>query len=195
VSCRFLVPIDHKADFSEIATGKGKVRVPWKELQRDRNSYIKPKYLPKEVTLQQYYHLRQEDVQSILKHWTRRQAAGKAPFRFREAVKDSQQDISSQAQEDVEPQGDGSTGEAADAPHAHMQHRTGEGVTPGPPDSHAPNTHAQQDSLSHPFTDGPQEGQPSDGVPAENRGGYGPAALEPPSSGEVSNIFDAAIGP
>jgi hypothetical protein len=189
VSCRFLVPINHKADFSEISIGNGKGRVPWKELQRDRDSYIKPKYLPKEVTLQQYYHLRQEDVQSILKHWTRRQAAGKAPFRFREAVKGSQRDNSSQAHEVVEPQGDGSTGEAADAPHAHVQHRAGEGVTPGSPDSYAPNTHAQQDPPNHPLTDRPQEGQPDDGVPAENRGGYGPAALEPPSSSEVSNIF------
>jgi hypothetical protein len=34
------------------------------------------------VTLKQYYHLCQNDVNAILKHWTQRQAADKVPFCF-----------------------------------------------------------------------------------------------------------------
>jgi hypothetical protein len=166
--------------------------------------------LPKKVNIQQYYHLRQEDVQAILEHWTRRRAAGKVPFRFRETVKGSQQnertseinseanmgpgeanedlpnDDSSQAREDGEPQGDGRTADAADAP---AQHQSGEGVAPGSPHAGAPDTHSQQDPLIH---DGSPAGQ-SGGVPDENGGGSGSAALEPSSNGEVSNLFDRSI--
>ena len=38
------------------------------------------------VTLKQYYHLRQEDVHELLKHWTERQAAGEVPFDFKKEV-------------------------------------------------------------------------------------------------------------
>ena len=65
----------------------GKERVPWTELQRAKGNYIRPKYLPEGVTLKQYYHLCQANVDAILKHWTWRQAAGKIPFCFRKAVK------------------------------------------------------------------------------------------------------------
>ena len=57
------------------------------ELERARGDYVKPKYLPKEVALKQYYHLRQKDVSAILEHWMGRQAAGKVPFLFRKAVR------------------------------------------------------------------------------------------------------------
>jgi hypothetical protein len=43
--------------------------------------------LPKHVTLKQNYHLRREDADAILKHWTRRQAADKVPFRFKKTAK------------------------------------------------------------------------------------------------------------
>lgn len=76
--------------FLELSTGTGKVRVPWEQLQKAQGDYIEPKYLPKGVVLKQYYHLRQKDVSAILKHWTGRQAAHKAPFRFRDAVKSIQ---------------------------------------------------------------------------------------------------------
>ena len=46
-----------------------KGHVPWTEIQRDRDSYIKLKYLPEGVALKQYYHLCQEDIDSILEHW------------------------------------------------------------------------------------------------------------------------------
>src|SRR5229473_1810042 len=63
----------------------------WTEIQRDRDSYIKPKYLPEGVVLKQYYHLHREDVDSILEHWVRRQAAGKVPFCFRKMANAIQQ--------------------------------------------------------------------------------------------------------
>lgn len=69
-------------------SGAGKGRVPWTELQRAQGSYIKPKYLPKQqVTLRQYYHICREDTDALLEHWTRRQAAGKVPLRFRKVVR------------------------------------------------------------------------------------------------------------
>ncbi len=62
-------------------------RVPWIELERAREDYIKPKYLSKQVTLKQYYHLCQKDVNAMLKHWMWRQAASKVPFHFRKVAK------------------------------------------------------------------------------------------------------------
>src|SRR5437879_5363705 len=70
-----------------MSTGNRKARVPWAELQRARDEYIEPKYLPMQVVLWQYYHLRQGDVNSILRHWVRRQAASMVPFRFKKVTK------------------------------------------------------------------------------------------------------------
>ena len=55
-------------------------------LKKAQNSYIEDKYLSKNVTLEQYYHLRQDDVNVMLKHWTERQAAGEVPFWFKKEV-------------------------------------------------------------------------------------------------------------
>jgi hypothetical protein len=71
------------------AAGKG--RIPWTKLQSNPREFIKPKYLPKQVVLRQYYHLRRDEVDALLKHWTRRQTAGKVPLRFRKEVKDDLQ--------------------------------------------------------------------------------------------------------
>jgi len=65
----------------------GKERVPWTELQRAQGNYIRSRYLPKGVTLKQYYHFRHVDIKALHNHWTQRQATGKVPFCFREAVK------------------------------------------------------------------------------------------------------------
>jgi len=72
--------------FLEASNHKGKGRVPWAELQRAQGDYIKPKYLPKQVTLKQYYHLCKENVNAMLEHWMWRQAAGKVPFHFRKGL-------------------------------------------------------------------------------------------------------------
>ena len=70
-----------------MSTGNRKARVPWAELQRAREEYILSKYLPTQVVLKQYYHLRQIDVNSILRHWVRRQAAGMVPLYFKKVTK------------------------------------------------------------------------------------------------------------
>jgi hypothetical protein len=87
----------------EISTGAKKGRVPWGELQRAQVDYIKPKYLPKGIGLKQYYHLKQQDVDAILKHWTRRKASGKTPFRFRDLGKAVQGQNPTAEESDVDP--------------------------------------------------------------------------------------------
>ena len=87
MGCRFLLPTQSLSGLVDTSIGTGKGRVPWAELQRAQGDYIKAKYLPEQVALTQYYHLRQEDVNAILKHWTWRQAAGKVPLRFKKAAK------------------------------------------------------------------------------------------------------------
>jgi hypothetical protein len=73
--------------FLEISISNRKARVPWAELQRAWDKYIAPKYLPMQVTIKQYYHLRQKDVNSILQHWVQRQATGMVPFDFKKVTK------------------------------------------------------------------------------------------------------------
>ena len=67
----------------EISIGKGKGRVPWRKLEEDQLNYIEAKYLPENITLKQFHHLHREEVNSMLKHWLHRQAAGEVPFTFR----------------------------------------------------------------------------------------------------------------
>jgi hypothetical protein len=40
-----------------------------------------------QVVLRQYYHLCQGDINSILRHWVQRQAAGMVLFRFKKVTK------------------------------------------------------------------------------------------------------------
>src|SRR6266699_6381137 len=87
MSCQPLLPIHSPSQSLEISKGMEKERVPWTELERAREDYIKPKYLPKKVTLKQYYHLCQKDVNAMLEHWMSRQAASKVPFCFRKVAK------------------------------------------------------------------------------------------------------------
>ncbi|KAH9016604.1 hypothetical protein EDB84DRAFT_1567173 [Lactarius hengduanensis] len=70
-----------------IAVGGGKGRVPWAKLQEAQDNFIAAKYLPNGITLTQYHHIRLEDANSLLKHWTQRQAAGEVPFRFKKMDK------------------------------------------------------------------------------------------------------------
>jgi len=106
------------------------------EVERARGDYIKPKYLPEQVALKQYYHLRQKDVSDILEHWTWRQATGKVPLCFMKAVRASedsgtgtdtepakgeenlQDDKGSQTQENGPTQGDSSTNRSAEQIHS-----------------------------------------------------------------------------
>jgi hypothetical protein len=70
-----------------IAAGTRKGRVPWTRLQEAQSDFILPKYLPTGVTLTQYHHIRLEDANALLEHWTQRQAAGEISFRFRKIEK------------------------------------------------------------------------------------------------------------
>ena len=99
-------------NLSEISVGGGKGRIPWARLKEAPGDFILSKYLPASVTLTQYHHICQEDVNALLKHWTQRQAAGEIPFRFK--MRDVRE---GQAQEnDEETPGDGNalTKEGAD---------------------------------------------------------------------------------
>src|SRR6266571_3250382 len=99
-------------NLSEISVGRGKGRIPWARLKEAPGDFILSKYLPASVMLTQYHHIHQEDVNTLLKHWTQRQAAGKIPFRFK--MRDVRR---GQAQEnDEETPGDGNalTKEGAD---------------------------------------------------------------------------------
>lgn len=75
-----------------ISIGTGRGRIPWAQIQRAQYNFIEPKYLPKGVTLTQYHHLRQQDVDALLKHWALRQTAGDVPLKFRKVVKCAQTD-------------------------------------------------------------------------------------------------------
>jgi hypothetical protein len=86
-----LLPTQSLSRFLDISIGSGKGRVPWSQLQRARDDYIKPKYLPKHVAIKQYHHLRRGEVNDILEHWGKRQDSGKVPFRFRKVAKKTQQ--------------------------------------------------------------------------------------------------------
>jgi len=69
VSCQSMLLIHLLSQFSAMSASTGKGRVPWTELQRDQDEYIEPEYLPKNVTLKQFHHLYQKDVNAILGHW------------------------------------------------------------------------------------------------------------------------------
>jgi hypothetical protein len=74
-----------------MSTGKGKGRVPWAKLQKAQGDYVEREYLPEDIVLRQYHHLRLDDVNALLGHWTQRQSDGKIPFRFKKVTKASRQ--------------------------------------------------------------------------------------------------------
>ena len=92
VSCPFLPPIRSLSQFLARSTGTLRGRVPWTDIQRARDEYIKPEYLPKNVILKQFHHLRQKDVDAILTHWIGRQASGRVPLRFKKVDKATRKD-------------------------------------------------------------------------------------------------------
>ncbi|KAN0121378.1 hypothetical protein V8E52_003274 [Russula decolorans] len=168
---------------SEISTGVGNGKVPYAELQRAQGDYIKPKYLPKKVTLKQYYHLRQDDVNAILDHWTKRQADGKVPLSFKKEAKAIQQkkctseENSSDAEMGEEAEGDlnDSTEEAHPGQSLGNAAKNPSGRLPRPPDDGqgaaqpgaAAGVHAQQQK------------QTGGGVAPDLSHSYPPPALSP----------------
>jgi|SRR5712691_6440759 len=85
-----------------MSTGKGKGRIPWAELQKAQGDYVEGDYLPENVVLRQYYHLRQDDVNALLGHWTQQQSDGKIPFCFKKAAKASQHNQRASEESDVD---------------------------------------------------------------------------------------------
>ncbi|KAI9456959.1 hypothetical protein BJY52DRAFT_1187564 [Lactarius psammicola] len=75
------------SEMYQITISGGKGRVPWARLKEAQGDFILAKYLPVGVTLTQYHHLRLEDTNALLKHWTQRQAASEIPFRFKKLDK------------------------------------------------------------------------------------------------------------
>jgi hypothetical protein len=124
VSCRSLLPIQSLSRFLGISIGKGKARIPWATLKGAPNDFIEEKYLPKNIALDQYYHLVQDDVNAMLKHWTERQAAGEVPFQFKKEVKVARKNkrtqeenaVDADAESDGEPQGDRQSGGGSQGP-------------------------------------------------------------------------------
>ena len=68
---------------SGIVEGGNKGRIPWAKMKEAQSDFILPKYLPKGITLTQYHHIRLDDANALLQHWTQRQAAGEVPLRFK----------------------------------------------------------------------------------------------------------------
>jgi hypothetical protein len=54
---------------------------------------ILEEYLPTGVNLSQFHHIRLEDADSLLKHWTQRQAAGEITLRFHKVAKASSDEV------------------------------------------------------------------------------------------------------
>jgi hypothetical protein len=52
-------------------------------MQEDQDDYILPEYLPQGLTLNNFYHMRIHDLDTLLQHWAQRQASGQIPFRFK----------------------------------------------------------------------------------------------------------------
>lgn len=78
-----LLPIQPLSLYLGTSIGKGKGRIPWAKLKAAQDDFIDPKYLPKNLILEQFHHLRQDDVNAMLNHWAERQAAGEVPFQFK----------------------------------------------------------------------------------------------------------------
>jgi hypothetical protein len=97
--CGFLPSTYPLIQISGLAVGGGKTRVPWAKLQEDQGNFILAKYLPNGITLKQFHHIRHDDANALLKHWTGRQAAGEIPFRFKNVDRLGKQDARQNASE------------------------------------------------------------------------------------------------
>ena len=74
---------------SGFAEGSSKGRIPWARIKAAQGDFILPQYLPNGITLTQYHHIRVNDANALLQHWTQRQAAGEITFRFKNNFKDN----------------------------------------------------------------------------------------------------------
>jgi hypothetical protein len=52
-------------------------------MEKSRDDYIDPMYLPEDIELTQNHHIRLKEADALLQHWTTRQAAGERPLLFK----------------------------------------------------------------------------------------------------------------
>ncbi|KAH9170156.1 hypothetical protein EDB89DRAFT_1908025 [Lactarius sanguifluus] len=81
----------YMSEMYQMASEGCKGRIPWTRVHEAQQDYILDKYLPASVTLTQYHHIHLGDANTLLQHWTTRQAAGQIPFRFKKGDKNSWQ--------------------------------------------------------------------------------------------------------
>jgi hypothetical protein len=111
-------------------------------LKKARNDYIEDKYLPKNITLEQYYHLRQDDVNAMLKHWTERQAAGEVPFQFKKEVEAARKKYRTPEENDANSNAELDEGPREDLQSGYGSHARGNGEFSGQVGSNSSNGHA-----------------------------------------------------
>ena len=111
-------------------------------LKKAQNSYIEDKSLPKNVTLEQYYHLRQDDVNTMLKHWTERQAAGEVPFRFKKEVTAAWKNNRTPEENDANSSAELDEGGIEHSQSSDGSQARGNGESPGKVGTNSSNEHA-----------------------------------------------------
>ncbi|KAF8261280.1 hypothetical protein EI94DRAFT_1705653 [Lactarius quietus] len=85
-TCKKLLIDKFMTQLYKVAAGGGKGRIPWVRLSEAPDDFILPQYLRNGITLTQYHHIRVEDIDALLKHWTQRQAAREILFQFKNSV-------------------------------------------------------------------------------------------------------------
>ena len=60
-------------------------------MQDNQADYILPEYLPEGINHTQIYHMHLGDLNSLLQHWTQRQAAGNISFHVKKADRQGKQ--------------------------------------------------------------------------------------------------------
>jgi hypothetical protein len=72
---------------SVITEGENKGRIPWARMKEAQSDFILSKYPPNGITPTQYHHIRLDDANALLQHWTQRQASREIPLRFKNNFK------------------------------------------------------------------------------------------------------------
>jgi hypothetical protein len=157
--------------------------------------------LPNDIALTQYYHIRLEDANALLRHWTQRQAAGEIPFRFKKVDKADRQGKGAEGeddastgvgprdqenvQEDQEPagetQGDGG-GSAGDVPDKQRQGDT----SGGPSGVSELLTHSDGRCSPHVAILKPPQSHPRRGPSRQRSGQVSKASEELPTQGALA---------
>lgn len=112
---------------SGIAGAGGKGRIPWARMKGNEEDYILPEYLPEGIPFSQFHHMHLEDLNSLLQHWTQRQAAGDIPFRFKKLDRLGKRELAA----DNTPTGVGPGDQSESEPQDAREDQEQEGVSGG----------------------------------------------------------------